>query len=188
MAQKQHKGVSKKSAFLAAFVATASITRAAAAVPIERGMHYRWLSEDPEYLTAFGAAREQAAQTLEDEAVRRAHEGIDEPVVYQGDLCFPLETTIAEDGEVITRRSSSPLLIRKYSDGLLQFLLKGFRPEKYRDRGSVEVSGPNGGPIPLTDNRLASLTDEQLASLVAITRQLASVEGARSGTPSPVAE
>jgi hypothetical protein len=130
-------------------------------------MHYRWLKEDQQYAAEFAAAREEAAQALEDEAVRRANEGTLKPIFYKGKPAG---------------------VVREYSDPLLMFLLKGFRPERFRDRGSVELSGPNGGPIPLTDNRLASLTDEQLASLVAITRQLASVEGARSGTPSPVAE
>jgi hypothetical protein len=33
------------------------------------------------------------------------------------------------------------------SDLLLIFLLKGMRPEKYRERHQHEVTGPNGGPI-----------------------------------------
>lgn len=52
------------------------------------------------------------------------------------------------------------------SDVLLIFLLKGLRPEKYRDRHQHEVTGPNGGPIQHEDvtqarervrNRLAHL-------------------------------
>ena len=33
------------------------------------------------------------------------------------------------------------------SDLLLIFLLKGLRPEKYRERHQLEHTGPNGGPI-----------------------------------------
>lgn len=36
------------------------------------------------------------------------------------------------------------------SDTLLIFLLKAHRPEKYRDRASVEHSGKGGGPIVIT--------------------------------------
>lgn len=39
---------------------------------------------------------------------------------------------------------------RTVSDTLLIFLLKGFRPEKYRDTYRHEVAGPNGGPVPLS--------------------------------------
>ena len=64
--------------------------------------------------------------TGEDEAVRRAHDGVDEPVFYQGKACG---------------------VVRKYSDTLLIFLLKGRRPEKYRDRPSHAVGVPDDGPV-----------------------------------------
>lgn len=52
------------------------------------------------------------ADSLEDEAVRRARDGYDKPVYQQGQCV----------GQV-----------RKYSDTLMVFLLKGARPKKYRD-------------------------------------------------------
>ncbi len=42
-----------------------------------------------------------------------------------------------------------PLGLIKYSDSLLMFLLRGLRPERYRER--TEVTGKDGGPI---DNKL----------------------------------
>jgi hypothetical protein len=87
-------------------------------------MHYRWLKESEVYAAAFAEVKDEAAQTLEDEAVRRAHEGVLEPVYYKGKACG---------------------VIRVYSDTLLLSLLKAVRPEKYRDR--TEVSGPGGGPV-----------------------------------------
>ena len=42
-------------------------------------MHYRKL-EDP----AYRAAEQRAAQELEDEAVRRAKDGVKRPVLYKG--------------------------------------------------------------------------------------------------------
>jgi hypothetical protein len=38
-------------------------------------------------------------------------------------------------------------VVREYSDTLLIFLLKGARPQKYRDNVRQEVSGPNGAPL-----------------------------------------
>ena len=111
-------------AFLAAYRQTASITKAAAAAKVDRGMHYRWLASSESYKKAFENAQLEAAELLEDEAVRRATEGTLEPVFYQGIKCGA---------------------VRRYSDGLMQFLLRGFKPRKYRAR--AEISGPGGGPL-----------------------------------------
>jgi hypothetical protein len=143
----------KKKAFLASFAQTASVTKAAEAVEINRAMHYRWLRDDPKYAAAFERAKEQAAQGLEDEAVRRAYEGTLVPVFWKGK---PAGVT------------------RSYSDGLLQFLLKGFRPEKYRERSNLEVSGPAGSPVEIKSNeQLKNLSDDELSALIAITSKLA---------------
>lgn len=135
--------IPKRDAFLAAFKLTASITKAAAAAKCERGLHYRWL-DDAEYREAFEAAKEEAAQSLEDEAVRRAYEGVLEPLVYQGEFTY-------ERDAKGRRKLKKPLGIRKYSDALMMFLLKGFKPDKYRERGSVELTGANGGPIEIVE-------------------------------------
>lgn len=127
--------VSKKRAFLAAFRATASVVKSAKAVRIARALHYQWL-EDPEYRKAFERAREEAVQTLEDEAVRRAYEGNLEPVFYEG--------------EVVAH-------VLKYSDSLLMFLLRGWRPDRY-NRDKVELSGVGGAPIAV-DHRVAALAE-----------------------------
>jgi hypothetical protein len=112
------KGASPR-AFLAAYAETCSVTRAAKAAKIDRSTHYAWLTSDEEYRNAFAEAREQAADTLEDEAVRRAHEGVQRPVTVAG----------------------QKVLVREYSDTLLIFLLKAIRPEKYRERSEVTVPG-----------------------------------------------
>ena len=66
---------------------------------------------------------EQAAQRLEAEAKRRAVEGVEEPVFYQGKQCG---------------------VIKRYSDALLMFLLKGAMPDKYKERTSTELTGAGG--------------------------------------------
>ncbi|HEX9236082.1 MAG TPA: hypothetical protein VF972_07370 [Actinomycetota bacterium] len=114
--------------FLKMYVETASIATAAEAAGIDRRTHYRWLRQDDAYRTAAEEAREFAADLLEAEARRRAVDGVEEPVIYQG--------------------KDTGIRIRRYSDTLLIFLLKGARPEVYRDR-TVENrhTGPQGGPV-----------------------------------------
>lgn len=105
---------------LAALAETGNISRAAEAAGIDRKTHYRWCAE-PEYAALAEDAMEQAADKLEEEARRRAHDGVDEPVFYQGEVCGT---------------------VRKYSDTLLIFLLKGAKPDKFRERSSVVVEDP----------------------------------------------
>lgn len=114
----------KQAAFLHAFIITGGqVVSAARAAKIARCTHYDWLASE-KYAEAFKRARDQAGDVLESEAIRRAHEGTDEPVYFRGTKC----------GEV-----------RRYPDGLMQFLLRGVKPDKYREK--VEHSGPDGGPI-----------------------------------------
>jgi len=91
-------------------------------------MHYRWLRSDEQYQALFTDAEQQASDVLEEEAKRRAIEGYYEPVFYQGEQC----------GKVL-----------RFSDGLMQLLLKGSKPGKYRENASVEHSGPGGAPLQL---------------------------------------
>jgi transposase-like protein len=185
VATKKKRGVSKRRAFLAAFAATASVTRAARAARIDRSLPYRWLKEDSEYARDFAQAFAQAGETLEAEAIRRAHEGVDEPLTYQGRFTYKQRlvkgtaTTLAVDGSIVEPGTADhyedygrPLAVRKYSDGLLQFLLKGFMKERYSDRSSVEVSGVGGAAILLSNEKLAALSDEELATLAALARKL----------------
>jgi hypothetical protein len=115
----QQNPTAKKRAFLAAFAITCNISRAAKAAKIDRATHYEWLKGDENYRKEFAEAKEQAADALEDEAVRRAHEGTTRPIM------------VGKKREVI----------REYSDTLLIFLLKGIRPEKYRERSEVKMPG-----------------------------------------------
>ena len=162
--------IGRHKAFLKAFATCGSITKAAKAAGVDRGQHYEWLKEREGYAADFAEAANQAAQVLEDEAVRRAYEGVFEPNVWQGSFVYPEKT--GKDGTVHVGKK--PLGVVKYSDTLLQFLLKGLRPERYRDRVSAEVTGKDGGPIPLEDKRLATLTDDELTSLITLAKKLES--------------
>lgn len=92
---------------------TGMLRRAARAAGIPLHRHYKWIRSDPEYALAIREALEQAADSLEEEAIRRARDGVKEPVYYKGEVVG---------------------YVYKYSDSLLQFLLRGLRREKYGDR------------------------------------------------------
>jgi hypothetical protein len=49
---------------------------------------------------------------------------------------------------------------RKQSDLLLIFLLRGLKPEKYRERFHQEITGPEGGPIRITEIVVETQGDE----------------------------
>lgn len=188
-----------QNAFIAAFRACANISKSADAVRIDRCLHYRWLRDDPEYTAAFQQAVTEASQFLEDQAVERATEGWQEPVIYQGRLALepvlnaegnqiyvPALTAegdpiLLENGDQRMDRLMKPLTIRKRSDALLQTLLKAWLPRKYGDKTRIELGGPDGGPIPLKNETLAKLTDEQLAQLEQLSRILAQPGRAASG-------
>ncbi|GAC1407309.1 MAG: terminase [Candidatus Velthaea sp.] len=168
----------KQLAFLAAYALTASVTKAAKAAKLDRTQHYDFLLK-PEYAEAFARARESATQALEDEAIRRAYEGVDEPTVYKGEYSYPLLRVDKKTGK--RTYGKTPIMIRKYSDALLQTLLKGFAPAKYGTK-TVEISGPGGGPIEVTDARLSTLNDDELAGLISVARKFASAGADGSGT------
>jgi hypothetical protein len=86
---------------------------------VHRQTHYFWMREDPTYPRRFKEAEVQAARALEDEAVRRAREGIRKPVLHRGKQVYV-------QGE--------PLFTIEYSDSLLMFLLKAYDPERFRER------------------------------------------------------
>lgn len=146
----------KQAEFLKVFAEVGTISMAAETCQMSRTNHYRWMEDDPEYPHAFEEAKKIAVDRLVSEARRRALEGVEEPVYYQG----------KQVGGVV-----------KYSDGLLMFLIKGEMPEKYRER--YEVSG---GEAPISfagydPERLAKLSDEQLRQLEQTLRLLAAPSG-----------
>jgi hypothetical protein len=123
--------------FLKAYAETGSVTRAAKAARIDRVMHYRRLKSDPAYAEAFAAAQDMAVAVMEDEALRRAVEGFEEPVTFKGQPSW--EVVRDKNGNPVTDPETGepkirPVTVRKYSDSLLQFLLRGAKPEKYRER------------------------------------------------------
>jgi hypothetical protein len=124
MSEAESQLQARQRAFLAAYAKLFNISRAAELAGVGRRCHYDWLRDDPEYAERFEDARQAFIDELEEEAYRRAVEGWDEPVFYEG----------VKVGAK-----------RKYSDNLLMFRLKAELPQKYRDRH--EITGPGGGSL-----------------------------------------
>ena len=91
--------------FLAQFALCGNVLRSAQAAAVGRRTVYDWLIVEP-FKQLFDEAHEDALDQLEEEARRRAVDGVIEPVVSAG--------------KVVTT-------VRKYSDNLLICLLKARR-------------------------------------------------------------
>lgn len=117
----------KQKLFLNTFILNPSVRRTCEIVKVSTVTFYNWMHKSKDFSMAFEAVKLMGIQTLEDEVVRRALEGVEEEIFNK-------------DGKVIGRKT-------KYSDTLLMFFLQGNAPQRYRNRSSLEHSGPNGGPI-----------------------------------------
>lgn len=115
------KGVTepRKQAFIFALTATGSRSRACRATKVGYNTVWQWNRDDPAFAKAYVKAMEIASDRIEDEAIRRATEGVIEPVFQAGKLVGS---------------------VRRFSDHLLTVVLKGAKPEKYADKHKVDVS------------------------------------------------
>ncbi|QDV72488.1 hypothetical protein [Botrimarina mediterranea] len=112
----------KQRRFLAAYRETATITAAARDSGVDHKSHYRWRRECPAYAEAFERTQHIAADVLEDEARRRAVEGV-RTIRY------------GRDGEpLIDPATGEPYVEVRYSDRLLMALLRANAPEKFGGR------------------------------------------------------
>lgn len=124
----------KKERFLQAVALTGNITQAAKIAGCNRHTHKTWMKEDREYPDRFREAMDEAADLLEQEAKRRAVDGT-RRLKFQG-------------GEVLVDpNTKKPYVEYEYSDTLLIFLLKGARPEKFRERVDVQGNVKQEKPV-----------------------------------------
>ena len=112
-----------KTPFLEAMRLMGNVMRSCSFAKVNRANVYDEYDRNPEFARAWDEAEEEAADRLEAEAWRRAHDGIDKPVFHQGEQCG---------------------VIREYSDGLMTLLLKACRPGKYRENSNVTIGNPDG--------------------------------------------
>lgn len=97
-----------------------SITASAGRIGVSRQAVYALKLADEAFAKEWEDAYEAGTDLYEDEAKRRAIQGTEKPVFYQGEIV----------GHV-----------REYSDTLLIVALKARRPEKYRENIKQEISG-----------------------------------------------
>ncbi len=120
--------------FLSLVAENGNITMACSIVGVGRKTVYTHAERSDEFRLELDAARKMGIDGLEDEAIRRAGEGVAKPVVHKG--------------KVVT-------YIREYSDSLLKMILKGWKPQRYAERRVI--TGPEGGPILLAAMDLNAL-------------------------------
>ncbi len=109
----------RRSAFLSGLARAKSVSRAADEAGIACSTLYGWRRADQSFAKAWADAIETGTDLMEDEAFRRAVEGMPKPV-YRG-------------GEKVDE-------ILDYSDAMLTFLLKARRPDKFKDKQSAVTS------------------------------------------------
>lgn len=110
--------------FLQCYLDSGQVAEAARQAKIHPDTHYCWLKDDPEYAKKFRVDGTRDIQRLEDEAFRRAYEGIRRPVLNNGKQVY-------YDGQ--------PLYVHVYSDRLLIRLLRARQPKKYKDNKVVTI-------------------------------------------------
>jgi hypothetical protein len=136
---------SRKVRFLRAFTACAgNMSRAAIAAGVHRTTHWTWL-EDKAYKRAFAKAERQAAQVLEDEAIRRAFEGTLKGIYHKG---------ILVDFELV------------YSDCLMLQLLRARHTAHRNQNVSTFKGAGRDGSIPVSfvveDPKFSGIPEEEL--------------------------
>jgi hypothetical protein len=121
--------------FLKAFRETGIIGSACDRAGVERQAVIRHRKRSKVFQDQFEQAAEQAADRLEEEARRRAHDGL-------------LRKKFTKGGAPISDpETGQQYAEREYSDTLLIFLLKGLRPGKFRDNVKHEHTGKDGAPL-----------------------------------------
>lgn len=166
-------------AFCAALAETCNVGRACAAVGISRQTAYEWREADKAFAEAWDRAKQVGVTALEDEAHRRAFDGLDKPLTHQGHFTYlrDFDAIDPETGQrfppnfapVLKDGNGQPRIatMKEYSDTLAIFLLKAHAPEKYRDNAKLELTGPNGGPVQIDSSKRA----QRLAAIVGAAQQ-----------------
>ncbi len=126
----------KQKAWLRHYPECCSVRMTAKKSGVSITSYYEWMHDEqrPNFRLAMESVKEMANQTLEDAMHERAIHGVDEPIFYR-------------DEQIGVKTH--------FSDGLALALAKANMPEKYNK--PREISGPDGGAIPLSLEVLDSL-------------------------------
>lgn len=172
--------------FLEALRRTGVVAQAARAAGASYTAVYALRNSDADFAAAWDDALEESYDALEAELLDRAVNGVPEPLTYQGLITYEVQRD--ENGDVVTesydtqttdkdgkpifgRRNKLlldeqgrpvPVVVRKKSDALLMFALKGRRKRVYAERS--EISGPDGKPVQIDEGARAA----RIAQIMAI--------------------
>lgn len=153
-------------AFIEALKTSVSVTAACEQTGVSRTNVYALHKNNPAFRAAMDGAYDAGTDRLEDEATKRAVLGTSRPIFQGGKRV----------GEV-----------QEYSDRLLEVMLRGRRPDKFKDRPPVDASKAAGlGALGAIN--IGSLTDAQLDTLINRLEAAGRTDGGAggAGTPPPV--
>lgn len=175
--------------FLRVLAETGVAASAARASGISYSQCFKMRETDADFAAAWADALETATDELEQEARRRALGGYDEPVIHQGQMTpvwerdadgrvvmekYTYDSPPDKAGKVTQLTAERPkqlvidgkpqyLTVKKHSDALMMFLLKGNRT-KFKDSSKLELSNPDGTLAPVDETTKAA----RLATLIAL--------------------
>lgn len=124
----------KRKLFLDLLARSGLVATCARQAGADKAALYALRKANPEFAKQWDDALDEAHDILEAEAWRRATEGVSEPVYFQG---VKIDT------------------VQKHSDSLLQFLLKGNRPGKFRENTTIKL-GNDGEPFKVEESPTAA--------------------------------
>ena len=131
-----HKRVAR---FLELLCLGNTVSHAAEIAGFARQTLYERKALDADFSAAWDEAHEAGTEAMEQEAKRRAIEGTIKPLTSRGEVVWASQ----KDGQIVTADTEGarllPVMLHEYSDTLLIFLLKGRKPEVYRE--NVNISG-----------------------------------------------
>src|SRR2546421_11866431 len=98
----------KQDLILAALGKCGSIKQACAIAGIDRATFYRWKKSNKQFRERVALAEDDANDTIDDEIVRRAIDGIEEPLVSMGRVVCEEVPVLNKDGNEILDKNGNP--------------------------------------------------------------------------------
>lgn len=157
--------------FLDALAVIGTVTGAAKAAGVDQSLPYKWRKQDAAFRDCWDALADQVGTVIESALVERVLNGVEKPLTYQGEIFG---------------------YVREYPDHVGVALLRGMKPERYRETGggiNVSVNANNYGlaVIP-AEAPSESEWEEQSLKLTAMQNKIAAqtIEGKAERVAEPV--
>lgn len=127
-------------AFFNELATTGVVKSACAKSVINRRLIYKMRERNIDIATRWQEALDSARDGIEAEVVRRGKEGWLEPMVVAGKVVYyPDHQPPDENGNII---AGTVMMVRKFSDKLLETYHKGLHPDRYNPNGNVAAPRP----------------------------------------------